>query len=161
MHPLAPQNCDALKIGLDLGGSKIEGILMGSKSSELARYRMASPRNDYAATIAAVAELAAKLKQGIMAGAKIGVGVPGSVSPRTGLIQNANSTWLIGRPLDHDLADALGSPVRLANDANCFALSEAKDGAAENAHVVLGIILGTGCGGGIVVDGKLLVDRVG
>ena len=144
------------RIGIDLGGSKIEGILMGPGATELARYRVATPRNDYSDTIAAIVELAAKLRQGFTAEAKIGIGVPGSVSPRTGLIQNANSTWLIGRRLDRDLADALGGPVRVANDANCFALSEATDGAAENTHIVFGVILGTGCGGGIVVDGKLL-----
>jgi fructokinase len=149
-------NQDRLRIGLDLGGSKIEGILMGSGATELARYRIASPRNDYVATIAAVVELTAKLKQGITAEVRIGIGIPGSVSPQSGLIQNANSTWLIGRPLDRDLTDALGCPVRLANDANCFALSEAKDGAAENARIVFGVILGTGCGGGSVIDGKLL-----
>jgi fructokinase len=143
------------RIGIDLGGSKIEGILLGPGATEPARYRVATPRNDYAATIAAIAGLTAKLRQGIAAEATIGIGVPGSVSP-TGLIQNANSTWLIGRPLDRDLAAALGGPVRLANDANCFALSEAADGAAENAHLVFGVILGTGCGSGIVVDGRLL-----
>jgi fructokinase len=144
------------RIGIDLGGSKIEGILLGPAAKEPVRYRVATPRNDYAATIAAIAGLTAKLRQGITAEASIGIGVPGSVSPCTGLIQNANSTWLIGRPLDRDLADALGSPVRLANDANCFALSEAKDGAAEHARIVFGVILGTGCGGGIVVDGRVL-----
>src|SRR5262249_13712368 len=121
------------RIGIDLGGSKIEGILMGPGATELARYRVATPRNDYRDTIDALVELAAKLRQGFMAEVRVGIGVPGSVSPRTGLIQNANSTWLIGRRLDRDLADALGGPVRLANDANCFALSEASDGAAENA----------------------------
>jgi len=144
------------RIGIDLGGSKIEGILMGPGATELARYRVATPRNDYRDTIDAIVGLTAKLRQGCTAEVKIGIGVPGSVSPRTGLIQNANSTWLIGRRLDRDLADALGGPVRLANDANCFALSEATDGAAENAHIVFGAILGTGYGGGIVVDGRLL-----
>jgi len=150
-----PRGQGGTRIGVDLGGSKIEGVLMNSSARELARYRVATPRN-YAATIVALAELTAKLKNGIVPDPRIGVAVPGSVSPRTGLIQNANSTWLIGRPLHLDLADALGSPVRLANDANCFALSEAIDGAAENANVVFGAILGTGCGGGIVIDGRLL-----
>ena len=144
------------RIGIDLGGSKIEGILMGPGATELARYRVPTPRNDYSDTIGAIVELTAKLRQGVTAESRIGIGIPGSVSPRTGLIQNANSTWLIGRRLDRDLADTLGGPVRLANDANCFALSEASDGAAENAHIVFGVILGTGCGGGIVVDGRLL-----
>jgi fructokinase len=94
--------------------------------------------------------------QGIPVGARIGIAVPGSISPLTGLMQNANSTWLNGRPFDRDLAVALATPVRLANDANCFALSEAIDGAGENARIVFGVILGTGCGGGLVVNGRLL-----
>ena len=151
-----PSGQNGLRIGLDLGGSKIEGILMGPGATELARYRVATPRNDYAATIAAIADLTARLKQGITAGARIGIAVPGSISPLTGLMQNANSTWLNARPFDRDLAVALATPVRLANDANCFALSEAIDGAAENARIVFGVILGTGCGGGLVVNARLL-----
>jgi len=153
---MSPSSQSESRIGIDLGGSKIEGILMSPHGMELARHRVATPRSDYANTIAAIVELTAKLKQGITGEAKIGVGVPGSVSPHTGRLQNANSTWLIGRAFDRDLANALGGPVRLANDANCFALSEAADGAAENARMVFGVILGTGCGGGIVVDGRLL-----
>ena len=130
-----------LRIGLDLGGSKIEGILMSAGATELARYRVATPRNDYAATIAAIVNLAARLMQGIPTGTRIGIAVPGSISPLTGLMQNANSTWLNGRPFDRDLAVALATPVRLANDANCFALSEAIDGAGENARIVFGVIL--------------------
>jgi fructokinase len=145
-----------LRIGLDLGGSKIEGILMSGGAKELARYRVATPRNDYAATIAAIVNLAAKLMQDIPTSTRIGIAVPGSISPLTGLMQNANSTWLNGRPFDRDLAVALATPVRLANDANCFALSEAIDGAGENARIVFGVILGTGCGGGLVVNGRLL-----
>src|SRR6516225_1115962 len=116
------------RIGIDLGESKIEGILMGPGATEVARYRVPTPRNDYSDTIGAIVELTAKLRQGFTAETRIGIGIPGSISPRTGLIQNANSTWLIGRRLDRDLADTLGGPVRLANDANCFALSEASDG---------------------------------
>ena len=145
-----------LRIGLDLGGSKIEGILLSPGAKEWARYRVATPRDDYAATIAAIVDLTARLMQGITASARIGIAVPGSISPVTGLMQNANSTWLNGRPFDRDLAAALSTPVRLANDANCFALSEAIDGAGENARTVFGVILGTGCGGGIVVNGRLL-----
>ena len=104
-----PSDQNGLRIGLDLGGSKIEGILMGPGATELARYRVATPRNDYAATIAAIVDLTARLKQGITAGAKIGVGVPGSISPLTGLMQNANSTWLNGRSFDRDLAVALAT----------------------------------------------------
>lgn len=129
---------------------------MSAGAKELARYRVATPRNDYAATIAAIVNLAARLMQGIPTGTRIGIAVPGSISPLTGLMQNANSTWLNGRPFDRDLALALATPVRLANDANCFALSEAIDGAGENARIVFGVILGTGCGGGLVVNGRLL-----
>lgn len=151
-----PSGQNGLRIGLDLGGSKIEGILMGPDAAELARYRMAAPRNDYGATIAALVDLTARLIQGFPAGARIGIAVPGSISPLTGLMQNANSTWLNARPFDRDIAAALGTAVRLANDANCFALSEAIDGAAANARIVFGVILGTGCGGGLVVNGRLL-----
>jgi fructokinase len=145
-----------LQIGLDLGGTKIEGIVLSPGGTELARYRIATPRNDYAATIGAIVDLTSKLMQGITAHPTIGIAVPGSISPRTGLMQNANSTWLNGRPFDRDLAAALARSVRLANDANCFALSEAIDGAAERARTVFGVILGTGCGGGLVVEGRLL-----
>jgi fructokinase len=151
-----PSGENGLRIGLDLGGSKIEGILISPGETELARYRLATPHNDYAATIAAIVDLTAKLMQGITVGARIGIAVPGSISPLTGLMQNANSTWLNGGPFDRDLAVALATPVRLANDANCFTLSEAIDGAAENARIVFGVILGTGCGGGLVVNGRLL-----
>jgi fructokinase len=144
------------RIGIDLGGSKIEGIVISPGAAELARYRVATPRNDYTATIAAIVDLTARLMQGIPAGATIGIAVPGSISPLTGLMQNANSTWLNGRPFDRDLALALATPVRLANDANCFVLSEAFDGAAQNARIVFGVIRGTGCGGGLVVNGRLL-----
>jgi fructokinase len=147
---------DMLRLGIDLGGSKIEGIVISRAGAELARYRVATPRNDYAATIVTIVDLIARLKQGIEAGATIGIATPGSISPVTGLMQNANSTWLNGRPFDRDLSGALATPVRLANDANCFALSEAIDGAAEHARIVFGVILGTGCGGGIVVDGSLI-----
>ena len=98
---------DGFRIGLDLGGSKIEGILMSPGATELARFRVATPRNDYAATIAAIVDLTARLMQGITAGARIGIAVPGSISPVTGLMQNANSTWLNGRAFDRDLATAL------------------------------------------------------
>jgi fructokinase len=145
-----------LRIGLDVGGSKIEGILMGSGATELTRHRIVTPRNDYPATVGSIVDLISRLMHGRQSGAKVGIAVPGSISPLTGLMQNANSTWLNGRPFDRDLEVALAMPVRLANDANCFALSEAMDGAAENAHIVFGVILGTGCGGGIVVNGRLL-----
>jgi fructokinase len=147
---------EGLRIGIDLGGSKIEGVLMGSDATELARCRVPTPRNDYPATIASIVDLKARLMRGVQAGAAIGIAVPGSLSPATGVMQNANSTWLNGRAFDRDLEAALATPIRLANDANCFALSEAIDGAAQNAHIVFGVILGTGCGGGLVVNGSLL-----
>jgi fructokinase len=140
-------------IGIDLGGTKIEGVLLDRGGDVRARHRVATPRHDYAGTIAAVVDLVGKLET--MAGgsrATVGIGIPGSIAPRSGLVQNANSTWLNGRPFDRDLADALGRPVRAANDANCFALSEATDGAAAGARSVFGVILGTGCGGGLVRD---------
>jgi len=140
-----------LRIGLDLGGSKIEGILLSPEATEMARYRIATPRDDYAATIAAIVDLTRRLMQDITAEATIGIAVPGSISPQTGLMQNANSTWLNERPFDRDLATALVRPVR-----PCFALSEAIDGAAENARTVFGVILGTGCGGGLVVNRRVL-----
>jgi fructokinase len=147
---------DELRIGIDLGGSKIEGVSMDSEGSELERYRVVTPRHDYNATIKSIVDLTAQLTHGFNVKAMIGVGVPGSISPATGVMQNANSTWLNGRAFDTDLAAALGSPVRLANDANCFALSEAIDGAAEGLAIAFGVILGTGCGGGLVVNGRLL-----
>src|SRR6478609_2421095 len=147
---------DGLRIGIDLGGSKIEGVLISLEAKESARYRVATPRNNYAATIAAIVDLRTRLMQGIPSSARIGIAVPGSISPATGLMQNANSTWLNGRPFDRDLAVPLATPVRLANDANCFALSEAIDGSAKDARIVFGVILGTGCGGGLVIQRKLL-----
>lgn len=149
-----------LRIGIDLGGTKIEGIVLDEDGVVRARERLPTPRQDYDATIAAIRDLVLRLTQtaGVTSGSPestIGIGMPGSLSPRTGLMQNANSVWLNGRPFDRDLIAALGRPVRLANDANCFALSEATDGAAAGLARVLGIILGTGCGGGIVIDGRL------
>jgi fructokinase len=147
------------RLGIDLGGTKIAGIVLDGQGTTLAEQRIASPHGDYGATIAAVAGLVADLET--RAGvadqpSTIGIGMPGSVSPATGLVQNANSTWLNGKPFDRDLAARLGRSVICANDANCFALSEATDGAAAGAASVFGVILGTGCGGGIVVDGHLI-----
>lgn len=148
-----------MRIGIDLGGTKIEIIALGDGGDVLLRERVATPRDDYAGTVAAIAGLVESAERKVGSGrtaASVGVGIPGAESLATGLIKNANSTWLIGKPLRADLAMALNRPVRLANDANCFALSEAVDGAAAGAHVVFGVILGTGVGGGIVVDGKPL-----
>ena len=151
-----------LRIGIDLGGTKIEIIALAADGSELLRERVPTPRGDYAATVATIVGLVESAEQKVGAGraadvATVGVGIPGAESLKTGLIKNANSTWLIGQPLRAGLEAALGRPVRLANDANCFALSEATDGAAAGAGVVFCVILGTGVGGGIVVNGKVLV----
>ncbi|HRD77054.1 MAG TPA: ROK family protein, partial [Hyphomicrobiaceae bacterium] len=145
-----------MRIGIDLGGTKIEGVALGADGTERHRIRIASPRGSYEATIAAIREVVEGLEATAGAAASIGVGMPGSISPRTGRVQNANSTWLNGRTFSVDLPAALGRPVAFANDANCFALSEAVDGAGAGARIVLGIILGTGCGSGIVVDGRIL-----
>ena len=145
-----------MRIGVDLGGTKIEAIALDAAGRELARERVATPAHDYRATVQAIATLVKKIEHEAGGAATVGVGVPGAISPRTGVIKNANSVCLIGQPLDRDLAAALGRPVRLANDANCFALSEATDGAAQGASVVFGVILGTGVGGAIVIDGQLV-----
>lgn len=147
---------DVMRIGVDLGGSKIEIIVLGEHGEVLLRERVATPRGDYMATVMAVAALVEEAEARVGAGATVGIGIPGAESLGSGLIKNANSTWLIGQSLRHDLQTALGREVRLANDANCFALSEAVDGAGAGAKVVFGVILGTGVGGGIVIDGKVL-----
>jgi fructokinase len=157
-----------LRIGIDLGGTKIEGIALANDGRELDRRRITAPRGSYDHTIRAIVDLVAAIESSAaaaagaaaMAGqerATVGVGIPGAISPPTGLIKNANSTWLIGHPLADDLSRALARPVRLANDANCFTLSEATDGAAERAAVVFGVIIGTGTGGGLVVNRQLVV----
>jgi fructokinase len=145
-----------MRIGVDLGGTKIEVAALDAGGDIRFRHRVPTPRGDYEATVAAIRALVNACEAATGAGT-VGVGIPGAVSPATGLIKNANSTWLNGRPFAADLAMALGREVRLANDANCFALSEAVDGAAAGARVVFGVIVGTGTGGGIVVDGRILV----
>jgi fructokinase len=147
------------RIGIDLGGTKIETIVIAPDGSEQYRRRIDSPRGSYERTIAAIVEQVAAAEQAIGARASVGIGIPGISSPATGLVKNANSTWLNGHPLQRDLDTALGREVRLANDANCFALSEATDGAGAGAHAVFGVILGTGVGGGVVVGGTVLVGR--
>jgi fructokinase len=147
-----------MRIGIDLGGSKIEAIAIDG-ANELLRRRVAAPRGDYAGTIAAVRDLVAAIERELGVTGTVGVGIPGAISAVTGLVKNANSTWLIGHPLDRDLERTLGRPVRLMNDANCFALSEAIDGAAQGAHTVFGVILGTGTGGGVVVNRQVLEGR--
>ncbi len=145
-----------MRIGVDVGGTKIEGAAIDGSGAVRARRRGATPAGDYRATIVAVADIVAAIEKDLEVRASVGVGIPGTISPATGLVKNANSTWLIGRPMQCDLEAALARPVRLANDANCFALSEATDGAAADAETVFGVILGTGVGGGIVVGGRLL-----
>ena len=140
-----------MRIGVDLGGTKIEAIALEG-AREVFRKRVATPRGDYDATLAAVAALVNDIGKG-----SVGIGIPGALSRVTGLVKNANSTWLIGKPLKQDLERVLGREIKVENDANCFALSEAVDGAGKGAGVVFGVILGTGVGGGIVVDGKVLV----
>ena len=140
-----------LRIGIDLGGTKIEALALDAAGREVIRKRIPSPRGDYAATVSAISSLVSELGEG-----SVGIGIPGALSRVTGLVKNANSTWLIGQPLKEDLEKALGRPVKFENDANCFALSEATDGAGKGAAVVFGVILGTGVGGGIVVNGKVL-----
>jgi len=141
----------AIRIGIDLGGTKIEAIALEG-SREVYRKRVPTPRGDYPGTLVSIASLVHEIGEG-----SVGIGIPGALSRVTGLVKNANSTWLIGKPLKQDLERTLGREVRVENDANCFALSEAVDGAGKGARVVFGVILGTGVGGGVVVDGKVLV----
>jgi len=150
---------DAVRIGVDLGGTKIEAIALGASGGVLARRRAATPAEDYEAIVRAVADLSRALESETGGRASVGVGMPGAISPKTGLVKNSNTIALNGRPFGHDLAEALGRPVLLENDANCFALSEAADGAGVGARVVFGVILGTGVGGGLVVDGALISGR--
>ena len=144
-----------MRIGIDLGGTKIEALAIDDQGVELARHRIDTPRDDYDATIVAMVGLVRRLEKQTGRTGTVGAGIPGSISRITGLVKNSNSTWLNGRPLDRDLAAALGREVRLANDANCFAVSEATDGAAAGKHVVFGVILGTGCGGGVAIGARV------
>ena len=144
-----------MRIGIDLGGTKIEAIALDGDGRERFRQRIATPRGDYTATVEAVATLVG-LAEAVVGESTVGIGMPGVVSPASGLVKNANSTWLNGRSLAEDLAVRLARQVRLANDANCFALSEATDGAAAGLPVVFGVIIGTGVGGGLVVNGRVV-----
>jgi len=166
-----------LRIGIDLGGTKIEGIALADDGREIDRRRVAAPRGHYDDTVRAIVELVDQIEsavaracldeaplsappdagQGNAVRSRVGIGIPGTTSPATGLIKNANSTWLIGHRLEEDIARALSRPIRLANDANCFALSEATDGAAAGAATVFGVIIGTGTGGGLVINGRIVV----
>lgn len=146
-----------LRIGIDLGGTKIAGVGLNRDGAVAASERIPTPRMDYTATLETIAGVVERIEAATGRAGSVGIGTPGSISPKSGLVQNANSVWLNGQPLQQDLETRLDRPVRLANDANCFALSEATDGAARDAATVFGVILGTGCGGGIVIDGKCLV----
>ena len=149
-----------MRLGVDLGGTKIEASILGDDGAEIARQRVPTPQGDYDGIVAAIRDLLAALlselgEEQAAFGVPVGIAIPGAVSPATGLVKNANSTCLIGKPFDKDLAEALGRPVRLANDANCFTLSEASDGAARGANSVFGVIIGTGTGAGIILGGQL------
>ncbi len=144
-----------MRIGVDVGGTKIEAIALDADGVELQRTRVATPKGDYDATVATIAGLALKLESGVGQTATVGVGIPGTIVAATGLVKNANSTWLNGRPLKRDLSAALAREVRCANDANCFTVSEATDGAAKGFGVVFGVIVGTGAGGGVALRGRV------
>ena len=146
----------AFRIGIDLGGTKIEAIALSASGRILARRRVATPKGNYELTVRAIIDLVSDIEKELGASGTVGIGTPGAISPATGLIKNANSTALIGHALDKDLSSALDREVRLSNDANCFALSEAVDGAAAGAEIVFGVIIGTGTGGGIAIRGRIL-----
>jgi fructokinase len=155
-----------VRIGIDLGGTKIEGLALDQAGGEIARLRILTPKHDYPATVKAILEVVSYLERRAKSSpggqpASVGVGIPGTVVGATGLVKNSNSTWLNGMPLEQDLTAALGRPVRCANDANCLAVSEATDGAAAGARMVFAVILGTGCGGGVAVDGRVHVGPNG
>ncbi|PTS81610.1 MULTISPECIES: ROK family protein [unclassified Caulobacter] len=149
-----------VRIGVDFGGTKIEAAVLSGDDQIIATLRTPTPA-DYDSAIAAVRDLIDRIEQQVGAKGSVGIGAPGSISPRTGVMRNANATYLNGRTFREDLSVALGRPVRLANDANCLALSEAIDGAAKGARTTFAVILGTGCGGGLVVDGKLIEGASG
>src|SRR5689334_14086709 len=144
-----------VRIGVDLGGTKIEFVALERDGAELHRHRIATPRFDYEGTVRAITDGVKEMEKQLGRTTTVGVGIPGTVSTRTGLVKNANSTWLNGRPFDKDLSRALEREVRCANDANCLAVSEATDGAGAGKHLVFAVILGTGCGGGIAVNGRV------
>jgi fructokinase len=148
-----------LRIGIDLGGTKIEGVALYRSGGVAARLRKPTPQGDYEGTVRAIAQIVRDLEEETGSKASVGVGMPGIISPATGLVKNANSVCLNGRPLDRDLEAALCRAIRLENDANCFALSEASDGAAAGRPCVFGVILGTGTGGGVIVNGRILHGR--
>jgi fructokinase len=142
-----------MRIGIDLGGTKIEGIALAADGGTLFRERVSAPR-EYEDSLGAISALVERIEREVGSRGSVGIGIPGAISPTTGLVRNANSTWLNGRPLQQDLERRLEREIRLMNDANCFALSEATDGAGAGASMVFGVILGTGVGGGLVIRGE-------
>jgi fructokinase len=152
---MAVRKDDSIRIGVDLGGTKIEFVALERNGTELHRHRIATPRFEYDGTVRAITDGVKEIEKKLGRTASVGVGIPGTISTKTGFVKNANSTWLNGKPFDKDLSRALEREVRCANDANCLAVSEATDGAGAGKHVVFAVILGTGCGGGIAVDGRV------
>jgi fructokinase len=155
------EEADDVRIGIDLGGTKIEGVVLAEDGALLARRRVPTPRDSYEATVQAIVDLVAHLEEEVGGTATVGLGMPGTISPVTGGVKNANSVWLNGKPFDRDLEASLGRELRWANDANCLALSEAVDGAGAGERVVFAVILGTGVGAGLVVDGRVVAGRNG
>ena len=148
-----------MRIGIDLGGTKIEAIAIDENGSECFRKRISSPQGNYQNTLHAIVMLANEIETYVKENCTVGIGIPGTISPETGLVKNANSTWLIGQPLKEDLESLLKRDIRIENDANCFVVSEATDGAASNAKIVFGVIIGTGTGGGIFIRGKSIIGE--
>lgn len=149
-----------MRIGIDLGGTKTEVIALGDQGEQLYRHRLPTPR-DYQQTIENIAHLVALAEEATGKIGTVGIGIPGSISPYTGVVKNANSTWLNGQPFDKDLSQRLNREVRLANDANCLAVSEAIDGAAAGAQMVFAVIIGTGCGAGVAMNGRVHIGGNG
>ena len=149
------------RIGIDLGGTKIEIACLAEDGNVLYSKRVSTPAPDYAATLRLLGDLIVEAEQAIGQSATVGLGTPGSISPNTNLLRNSNSVWMNGKPIADDLSTLTGRSLRFANDANCFALSEATDGAGEGARSVFGVIIGTGCGGGLVVEGKPILGANG
>ena len=146
-----------MRIGIDLGGTKIEGIALDCDGNELHRKRIDAPQGNYQKTLNAIVDLILDIETKVKQKGSVGIGIPGTISPQTGLVKNANSTWLIGQPLQTDLKTLLNRAIRIENDANCFVVSEATDGAAKNTDIAFGVIIGTGTGGGIYVRGQSII----
>jgi fructokinase len=156
MSPISSEHAQSkYRIGVDLGGTKIEFVALERDGMERLRHRVATPRGDYDGTVRTIRDGVLQMESQLQTQATVGVGIPGTISRLTGTVKNANSTWMIGRPFDKDLSAALGREVRCANDANCLAVSEATDGAGSGYRVVFAVILGTGCGGGIALNGEV------